>query len=132
MPFKKGVPNPKAKKFEQGQSGNPNGRPQGVRNRSTIAKMWLETVTEWTNPLTGEKQMLSLEDQITLAQIKEARDSGSATAYKNIMDSRFGAVQQKIDVNNTGELLIPNINIFNNAPPMAGSEDEIDGDRPNV
>lgn len=129
MPFKKGETPKGAKVFQKGQSGNPTGRIEGIKNRSTIAKIWLECVTEWTNPLTGEKQMLTLEDQITLAQIKEARDNGSSIAYKNIMDSRFGAVQQKIDLNNTGELLIPNINIYNNAPPMAGSEDEIDGER---
>ena len=30
------------KPFEQGESGNPNGRPKGSRNRSTIARRWLE------------------------------------------------------------------------------------------
>ena len=29
-------------RWEKGQSGNPNGRPKGSKNRSTIAKYWLE------------------------------------------------------------------------------------------
>lgn len=28
--------------WSQGESGNPNGRPKGSRNRSTIARQWLE------------------------------------------------------------------------------------------
>lgn len=128
MPFQKG--HKLGKTFSKDNQPENNGRPKGVRNRSTVAKLWLECETEWVNPFTGQKQILSLEDQITLAQIKAARDEGSSIAYKNIMDSRFGAVQQRIDLNNTGELLIPNINIFNNAPPLAESEDQVDGNRP--
>jgi len=30
--------------WEQGESGNPNGRPKGSKNRSTIAKKWLEVI----------------------------------------------------------------------------------------
>lgn len=132
MPFKKGETPKGAKVFKKGQSGNPKGKEAGVKNRSTIAKVWLECVTEWTNPFTGKKELLSLEDQMTLAQIKAARDEGSSIAYKNIMDSRFGAVQQKIDLNQTGDLLIPNINIYNNAPPLANSEDQVDENRNDV
>lgn len=28
--------------FKKGESGNPNGRPKGIRDRSTIVKYWLE------------------------------------------------------------------------------------------
>lgn len=117
------------KKFDSENQPESNGRIPGIRNRSTIAKKWLECETDWINPFTGEKEKLSLEDQITLAQIKAARDDASSIAYKNVMDSRFGAVQQKIDLNQTGDLLIPNINIYNNAPPLAESEDQVDGNR---
>jgi hypothetical protein len=38
------------KPFEQGESGNPNGRPKGSRNRSTIARLWLETTSKGKEP----------------------------------------------------------------------------------
>ena len=31
-----------APRWKKGESGNPNGKPKGVKNRSTIAKKWLE------------------------------------------------------------------------------------------
>ena len=30
------------KPFKKGESGNPNGRPKGSKNRSTIMEKWLE------------------------------------------------------------------------------------------
>ena len=33
--------------FKKGQSGNPAGRPKGSKNRSTIAKKWLETMEKF-------------------------------------------------------------------------------------
>lgn len=114
------------KPFKPGESGNPNGRPAGVKNRSTIARKWLSTELTLKNPLTGEDQNMTLEDAITLAQIKRAK-KGSPAAYKVIMDSAHGAVQQKIDVTTDGEKLTsPQINVYNNAPPLATSENEID------
>ena len=46
------------KPFEQGESGNPNGRPKGSRNRSTIARLWLETTQKAKNPITGVEETL--------------------------------------------------------------------------
>lgn len=96
------------KPFEKGKTGNPNGRPVGSRSRSTIAKKWLDTVTEWVNPITGETEMLSLEDQITLAQIKTARDKRNKTpAYKALLDAKYGSLQQYFDITTDGEKLQP-------------------------
>ena len=46
------------KPFEKGESGNPNGRPKGAKNRSTIAKYWLEVNQNLKNPLTGESETI--------------------------------------------------------------------------
>lgn len=59
------------KPFEQGESGNPNGRPKGSRNRSTIARLWLETTQKAKNPITGVEETLSQEDLGTLAMVKK-------------------------------------------------------------
>ena len=88
------------KPFEQGESGNPNGRPKGSKNRSTIARKWLEVNQSLKNPLTGENETMSQEDLMTLALIKKARD-GDTNAYKALMDSGYGAPVQQIEQTNT-------------------------------
>ena len=84
-------------RFQPGQSGNPNGRPKGTKNRSTIARKWLEVMQDAKNPITGELEKLSQEDLITLAMIHKAR-KGDVGAYKQLMDSGFGMPTQQIDV----------------------------------
>ena len=84
--------------FKKGESGNPNGRPKGSLNRSTIAKYWLEVNQNLKNPLTGENQTMSQEDLMTLALIKKARD-GDVGAYRALMDSGYGAPKQTTDTN---------------------------------
>jgi len=86
--------------WEKGESGNPNGRPKGSRNRSTIARKWLEVNQSLKNPLTGENETMSQEDLMTLALIKKARD-GDTNAYKALMDSGYGAPVQQIEQTNT-------------------------------
>jgi hypothetical protein len=85
-------------KWDKGQSGNPNGRPKGSRNRSTIARQWLEASEKVKNPLTQETQELSQEDIMTLALINKAR-KGDVNAYKALMDSGYGAPKQTTDTN---------------------------------
>lgn len=87
--------------------GNKDGRPIGSKNRSTIARKWLEVELEEKNPLTGELEKLSQEDYITLAQIKLAR-SCDTQAYKALQDSAYGAPKQELDATVTGQI---NLNI---------------------
>ena len=96
MPNKENI---KKHEFKKGESGNPNGRPKGSKNRSTIAKYWLEVNQNLKNPLTGEKETMSQEDLMTLALIKKARE-GDVAAYKALMDSGYGAPVQQIEQTN--------------------------------
>lgn len=75
--------------FEPGKSGNPNGRPKGSKNRSTIAKKWLETREEVVNPMTNEPEWLTQEDIMTMALIRKAR-RGDVNAYNALMVSGYG------------------------------------------
>jgi hypothetical protein len=86
-------------KFKKGESGNPNGRPKGAKNRSTIAKYWLEVNQNLKNPLTGQDETMSQEDLMTLALIKKARE-GDVNAYKALMDSGYGSPVQQIEQTN--------------------------------
>ena len=95
-------------RWEKGESGNPAGRPKGSRNRSTIAKHWLEVNQSLKNPLTGVEENMSQEDLMTLALIKKARE-GDVNAYKALMDSGYGSPIQQID--QTLEQTINEINV---------------------
>ena len=96
------------KPFEQGESGNPNGRPKGSKNRSTIARQWLEVNQNLKNPLTGEQETMSQEDLMTLALIKKARE-GDVSAYKALMDSGYGQPLQQIEQTILEQPLFPDV-----------------------
>ena len=94
--------NLKKHEFKKGVSGNPNGRPVGSKNRSTIAKKWLETIENVKNPITGESEDLTQEDIGTLALIKKMR-SGDVRAYISLMDSAFGKPKETKDISINSE-----------------------------
>jgi hypothetical protein len=85
--------------WKKGESGNPKGYPVGKKNRSTVARYWMEVNQKLKNPLTGTEETMSQEDLMTLALIKKARD-GDVNAYKALMDSGYGAPLQQIEQTN--------------------------------
>jgi hypothetical protein len=94
--------------FKKGESGNPNGRPKGARNRSTIARQWLEVNQKLKNPLTNQEETMSQEDLMTLALIKKARE-GDVAAYKALMDSGYGAPLQQVEQTIIEQPLFPDV-----------------------
>jgi len=94
--------------FEKGKSGNPKGRPVGSKNRSTIAKKWLEIEQKLKNPLTNEVEKMSQEDLMTLALIKKARE-GDTQAYQKLLDSAYGQPLQQIEQTNIEQPLFPDV-----------------------
>lgn len=81
-----------ATQFKQGKSGNPNGRPVGSKNRSTVASKLLGLQLTTLNELTGLEEKLSLEERITISLIKKALD-GNIQAYLALMDSVYGKIK---------------------------------------
>ena len=72
--------------YNKGTSGNPNGRPKGVRNRSTILR-----------------ELLSLDEneyKMHVAQITKAIELRDTNAYKAVLDSAYGAPIQQIEQTN--------------------------------
>ena len=105
-----------------GEIRNPNGRPKGSKNRSTIARKWLEVMQDAKNPITGELEKLSQEDLITLAMIHKAR-KGDVGAYKQLMDSGFGMPTQQIDVTTEKPIFNGiNLDVATNNSPGQNSE----------
>lgn len=96
------------KPAKKGEIRNPNGRPKGALNRSTIARKWLEVNQSLKNPLTGENETMSQEDLMTLALIKKARE-GDVSAYKALMDSGYGAPLQQIEQTILEQPLFPDV-----------------------
>ena len=83
--------------FKKGVSGNPKGKPKGSLNRSTIAKKWLEVLSQ-EELEDGVVKWLSNEEAITLALIQKAR-KGDVNAYKALMDSAYGTAKDTVDIN---------------------------------
>jgi hypothetical protein len=88
-------PIPNSKPFPKGVSGNPNGRPKGIRNRSTIVREWLEAIYSKTNPITGKTETLQIQDHIVISLIGKAL-KGDVPAFKELMDSSFGKIPDKL------------------------------------
>lgn len=100
------------KPAQKGEVRNPNGRPKGSLNRSTIARKWLEVNQSLKNPLTGENETMSQEDLMTLALIKKARE-GDVSAYKALMDSGYGAPLQQVEQTILEQPLFPDVQTDN-------------------
>lgn len=82
----------------KGEVRNPNGRPKGAKNRSTIVKELFEIATKQKNVITGAEETLTQEQAITYAMLLKAT-KGDVNAYKALMDSCYGAPKQTTDTN---------------------------------
>jgi len=78
-------------------SHNPNGRPKGSKNRSTLFKKWLETTTKSKNPISGEDEEMTVEDKMVLKVIGNVLTKGDIQSFKEAMDSMYGKHQEHID-----------------------------------
>jgi len=86
-------------------SHNPNGRPKGLRNRSTIVREWLEAIYSKTNPITGKTETLQIQDHIVISLIGKAL-KGDVPAFKELMDSGHGKIIDGLDVTSKGESIV--------------------------
>jgi capsid portal protein len=107
---------------KKGEVRNPNGRPKGTRNRSTIVREWLEVQQSVKNPITGEQEVLEQQDIMTLALIKKARE-GDVNAYRELMDSAHG--KQTNQIEGSMQLTGLQVQIVDNGFTTASSESEI-------
>ena len=83
---------------KKGEVRNPKGRTKGSRNRSTVIKRWLEAPKEGKNPITGEVEVLEVQDFLTLAQIGKGL-KGDTNAYRELMDGAHGRIENNVKLN---------------------------------
>lgn len=95
-------PVPNNKPFPKGVSGNPLGRPKGLRNRSTIVREWLEANYKKVNPITGQNETLQIQDHLVISLIGKAL-KGDVQAFRELFDSGHGKVSELLDVTSKGE-----------------------------
>lgn len=87
--------------WKEGQSGNPNGRPKGSKNRSTLVREMLEA---------------RLDENHTYAQamtkaVMEKAMAGDVTAWDKLFDSAFGKITDKQELTNPDGTMSPNITV---------------------
>jgi len=86
-------------RFKKGYTANPDGRPKGSRNFSTLWKKAVKNIAE------SQKEELDPE-QVELILIKKAyqkASDGHFKFYKDIMDRVFGKAMQKTDITTGGK-----------------------------
>jgi hypothetical protein len=113
------MPNPEnliGKGFKPGQSGNPDGRAIGSKNRSTIARKILEmrSILPAERMTALKAQFPEITDNMTVEEIMtivmaEGAMSGDDKSYKAVMDSAYGAPKQEIDSNVSGQINVINL-----------------------
>jgi len=86
------------KKFKEGESGNPNGRPKGVPNSSTRLTRLLALVQRKKNPVTGELEDFTTIELMDMAQISKSL-KGDTRAYEALLDRLEGKAPQTINTN---------------------------------
>ncbi|WP_421827092.1 hypothetical protein [Larkinella sp.] len=100
------------KPAKPGEVRNPNGKPKGTRNRSTIARRVLGLLVKDGLPdvtinalrsMYGDKvDEMTLEEAVTLVQVGDAiAGKRRAIAYKVVLDSAYGLPKQQLE--HTGE-----------------------------
>lgn len=82
------------KPFTKGESGNPEGMEPGTKHRGTILRKWAEAAVDIVNPLTKEKERGTVEDEVILGLIREAR-KGNVPAIKEFLDTLYGKIPNK-------------------------------------
>lgn len=70
---------PKEHQYQKGQSGNPNGRPRGARNRNTIVREQMNRKITLTSP-DGNSRRISTKEGIIMKQINKALQGNTDSA----------------------------------------------------
>jgi hypothetical protein len=108
------MPNPKniePHKMKKGTTLNPNGRPKGVRNRSTIVREILamkgvipdEVFKSLKEIFPTLNNKMTIEEVMTISIANKAITESDVNAYKALMDSGYGAPTQQTDITTDGE-----------------------------
>ena len=116
------MPNPENIEGHQFSSENQplkNGRPKGVKNRSTIARAIMDTNIKIPEKILSKlKEIypdmannLTIEEAMAYIQATKAIQDKDTAAYKALMDSGYGLPKQEIDQNITENQKVEIVNL---------------------
>ena len=86
--------------YKKGQSRNPNGRPKGSKNRSTIVKEILNLMVQVKDD-DGNDKWQSNEYLIVQAMVNKAIEKGDVAAFNALYDNLYGKLKDTVDMNTT-------------------------------
>lgn len=97
--------------FKPGQSGNPDGRPVGSRDRSTVAKEIFELVAKYPAKkyniikkiFEALPQEMSAEHMMFMSCVARVIATGDAHAFDKLMDARYGKQRASIEIQDMTE-----------------------------
>lgn len=99
------------KRLKKGDpSPNPNGRPKGSRNRSTVVREFLDAVIKSKNPISGKDENLTVEQRMALSMIAQVITKGNVNAWNSIKDDAYGKLKEYVDHTSDGEKIQPILN----------------------
>lgn len=99
-----------APQWEPGESGNPNGRPAGSRNRKTVIMAAIKRIAEHKKMSPEE-----IEDAIQTAGIEKAL-KGSFLHYAEISNGLYGKISDKVDLTSGGKTIADLITLAHGKP----------------
>lgn len=81
-------------RFSKKNQPEKRGRIEGVPNRSTVLRKWLLAELDIINPITRDKERGTVEDEVMLALITQAR-KGEIPAIKEVLDTMYGKLKEQ-------------------------------------
>jgi len=107
------IPNEHLNQFKPGQSGNPKGRPKGVRNLSTILREMLEQEVPITTE-DGKVERKKLQEILVRKLINQAVKKENLKAIQEIFDRVEGKPVQRVEMNTISPEDVANLFPFGN------------------
>lgn len=87
-------------------SHNPNGKPKGIRNRSTVLREFLEATLKTKNPISGQEEVLTVEQRMALSMIAQVLTKGNVQAWNSIKDDVYGKLKDRVVSDNHTEIIV--------------------------
>lgn len=97
--------------FKKGVSGNPNGRPKGHKNYSTLYREAIKNIAKLNNISPEEFEIQLVQKGITLAR------KGDYRFYKDVFDRLLGAPKQSVSLGLDDEVEAIKFEVIRNGNP---------------